>query len=489
MEEQQAPSMEAPKPAPKSRALWIVVAVVVVVVVVLLAAVLGGLFGPPEETVLKIGTVLSLTGTSGLEVFGPKNLQGAQLAAGEINAAGGVLGRPIQLISEDDTGVVATARDRAQKLVTTNRVDAILGAVGSGFCAAVLEVTKPNGVAQISASCTSPIFSNLTYTDGWFFRTAPSDALQGVVAANYAHTNRSLRQVAVVGNDNPYGRGLANVFATEFESLGDGANAEVRIFAENLQDYSSDLQALFDLFAPDLPQAMYLVNYPTDGLKIMRDWAENTAWSGINIIFSEGVLDQTGFVDQLDEQGISLATIQTFQGSAPGAYLGIVGDLYDDFLTRYRAQFGSTADPGLFTANAYDAVYLLAAAAQTAGTATAAGIKANLRAVSSPNTAGSDTVVSGGQWSTILTEIAAGRDINYEGASGAVNLDSLGDPLSGYGIWGIDANQDIETLEFFDEATVVDLVQNAPPGPLAVRGSAFGQTVNWVAIPARSRST
>src|SRR3972149_2347150 len=146
MEEQQAPSGEAPKPAEKSKALWIVIAVVVVVVVVLLAAVFGGLFGPPEERVLKIGTVLTLTGTSGLEVFGPKNLQGAQLAVAEINGAGGVLGRNIELTSEDDGGVVATARDRAQKLVTTNRVDAILGAVGSGFCASVLEVTKPNQV-------------------------------------------------------------------------------------------------------------------------------------------------------------------------------------------------------------------------------------------------------------------------------------------------------------------------------------------------------
>src|SRR5437879_3487730 len=138
MEEQPSSSGEAPKPAPKSKALWIVIAVVVVVVVVLLAAVLGGLFGPSEDRALKIGTVLSLTGTSGLEVFGPNNEKGVRLAVKEINAAGGVLGRPIELTSEDDQGVTTTARDRAQKLVTTNHVDAIIGAVGSGFCASVL---------------------------------------------------------------------------------------------------------------------------------------------------------------------------------------------------------------------------------------------------------------------------------------------------------------------------------------------------------------
>ena len=469
MEEQTAPSGEAPKPAPKSKALWIVIAVVVVVVVVLLAAVFGGLFGPPEDRVLRIGTVLSLTGTSGLEVFGPNNERGVRLAVKEINTAGGVLGRPIELVTEDDQGVVATARDRAQKLITTNRVDAVIGAVGSGFCAAVLEVTKANGVVQVSASCTSPIFSNATYTGGWFFRTAPSDALQGVVAANYAYTNRSLRTMAVFGNNNPYGIGLANVFATKFTAL--GGTASVRILAENQASYSSDLQTAF----ATVPEAVYMANYPTDGLKVMRDWAANPAWSGIDWIFSEGVLDQAGFVDQLPAQGIPAATVQTFQGSAPGAYLGIVGDLYNGFLTRFKAEYGATADPGLFTANAYDAVYLIAAAAQRAGTATAAGIKANMRAVSAPD-ASTDTVVSGGGWAAILTAIAAGRNINYEGASGAVNLDALGDPLSGYAIWGIDANNKIVTLEFFNEAMVVALVQAAPPAYNAPR--TFGPSVS-----------
>ncbi len=281
MEEQQAPSGEAPKPAPKSKALWIVIAVVVVVVIVLLAAVFGGLFGPPEDRVLKIGTVLSLTGTSGLEVFGPNNERGVRLAIKEINAAGGVLGRPIELTTEDDQGVVATARDRAQKLITTNHVDAIIGAVGSGFCAAVLEVTKPNSVVQVSASCTSPIFSNLTYSGGWFFRTAPSDALQGVVAANYAYTNRSFRNMVVFGNNNPYGNGLANVFATEFRAL--GGTATVVILAENQASYSSDLQTAF---SPNPPEAVYMAEYPTDGLKVMRDWAANPSWNGVNWLFS-----------------------------------------------------------------------------------------------------------------------------------------------------------------------------------------------------------
>jgi hypothetical protein len=70
-------------------------------------------------------------------------------------------------------------------------------------------------------------------------------------------------------------------------------------------------------------------------------------------------------------------------------------------------------------------------------------------------------VVKGGEWSKILAELAASHDINYEGASGAVNLDQFGDPLSGYGIWGIDTSNKIKTVAFFNEAAVIAMVGTA----------------------------
>lgn len=197
----------------------------------------------------------------------------------------------------------------------------------------------------------------------------------------------------------------------------------------------------------------------------MRDWKANTAWANIKWLFSEGVLEQAGFIDKLVTQGIDP---KPFQGSAPGAYLGTVGFQYDAFLARYRAEYGATADPGLFTANAYDAIYLIAAAAQKAGTATGPGIKAQMRAVA----AAPGTPVSVGGWVQILAEIAAGRDIDYVGASGQLNLDRFGDPLSGYGIWGINATNRITTLKLYDEATVVALLGAPPAYLVAVQASA-----------------
>src|SRR5881396_381762 len=137
MEEQQAPSGEAGMAAPKSKTVWIVVAVIVVVVVVLLAAVLGGVFTPAKAG-LRIGVLLSQTG--GLDDYGPGNTKGAQLAVEQINTAGGVLGKPIELFVEDDQTDRNAAAAAATKLITTNRVNAIVGAQFSGGTIAALSI-------------------------------------------------------------------------------------------------------------------------------------------------------------------------------------------------------------------------------------------------------------------------------------------------------------------------------------------------------------
>jgi len=204
----------------------------------------------------------------------------------------------------------------------------------------------------------------------------------------------------------------------------------------------------------------------------MQDWYANPAWANISWVFSEGVLEQAGFVDRLYANGID-ANASGFQGSAPGAYLGVVGPLFNDFKTRYMAA-NSNEDPGLFTANAYDAVYLLAAAAQKAGEATAQGIKDNIRAVAgSPG-----SQFHGGQWAAMRAAIDSSTDVDYDGASGAVNLDTYGDPLSGYGIWGVNITGKIITLKTYDESTVVAMTQGAPPMPVGTRS---GIEVDWSA--------
>lgn len=446
MEEQAPPSGEMPKPAPKGRGLWIGIAVVIIVVAVLLVAVFAGWFNPPagptpptEDEILKIGTVLPLTG--GLAAFGPDGERAARLAVKEINAAGGVLGEPVELYTADSRTDAAAGRDAATALIQTNHVDALVGAYGSGISASVLQVAIANEVVQVSPASTSPIFSNHSFDQDWFFRTAPSDALQGVVAAHYAYTNRTFRQVAVIGINNPYGNGLATVFEQTFETLG-GTITKKLIIPEAQADYTGTLADLWDGPEPD-PEAVYFVAYPDTGVQLMSDWWTNRASWPTEWVFSEGLRDQTLYVDELVTRGID---VSTFEGSSP---VSPSGAQYDAFATRYTAEYpGDT--PTLFASNAYDAVYMIALAAEKAGVAAGPEIKAQLLGISRPP--GTTVVAGTAGWSAAL--IVTG-DVDYEGASGSLNWDEFGDPTSSYEIWAMNQSDQIYQKEFFSESTVL----------------------------------
>ncbi len=443
MEEQTPSPGQAPKPAPKGRALWIVVAVIVVVVVVVLAAVLAGVFAPSGKQPLRIGTLLSLTG--GLSLFGPGDQLGADLAVSEINAAGGVLGQPIQIFHEDDQTNSVAAAAAASKLVTVNHVDAIVGAQFSGGSLAALPIASDNGVVMVSPSATSVALSSLATTKGWFFRTISSDALQGAVAASYIYKNTTehmpFKYANVMVINNAYGNGLGANFKTKFESYGGTVNHTV-VIEEKLADYSSALTELFQTNPP----VVYFVAYPDTGLTVMKQWAtgvsSNPSWR-TQWVFSEG-LDDQGFVDQIRSVGVDVTKVW---GTAPAAP---ISSLYAAFTARYKAAYFNRT-PVLYASHAYDAVYLIALAAQKAGAVDGASIKAQLRGVSGP----SGTVINGGQWATAVSTFASGGTVNWEGAAGSENLNATNDPNVGsYEIWGVNSTFQIFRKAFYTEGLV-----------------------------------
>ncbi len=451
--------------------------VVVVAIVVFVAGFVGGLFSAPlvfpgpEAQQLRMGTILGKTG--GLSAFGPNNEQGALLAVEQINEAGGVFDQDILMWNEDSQTLPDVARDVANKLVTTNRVTAIVGATGSGNCLTVIEVAKANDVFQMSGSCTSPIFSDPVLNGGWFARTAPSDALQGVVAGHYAKNVANFNNMAVIGINNPYGTGLADIFASTFETLG-GTITKNQIVTEVGQGaltYIPDLDAVF----ATSPEAIYLVAYPPDAVLMYQEYFEG-AYPAIQWIFSEGVFDQSNFIDELVSRNVD---VSDFLGTAPGAFGGITGPRFDTWAADYEARWGNA--PGLFDDNVYDATFLIALAAQAAGDSSGASIRDNIPNVANPP----GTTILPGEWEKALTELGAGRAINYEGASGAADLDEFGDPVnSAYVVWAVDANDALFNLQVFDEDEVQTIVDGlapsgAPPAQVA-SGLVIG-LVEWFA--------
>src|SRR2546427_10989789 len=460
MEEEKAPSGEIAQSAPKTRVLWIVIAVLVLTHVLTLAAGFAGVFSsPPAKPSLRIGTLLSLTG--GLSPYGSSDTKGAKLAVAEINAAGGVLGQPIQVFSEDDQTNSLAAAAAATKLITQNHVDAIVGAQFSGGSLSSLDTIISNAVPMVSPSATSVKLSDLSVTRGWFFRTISSDALQGAVAGSYLYTNSSFRYAGVLAINNPYGVGLANNFKAKFTSLGGTINGTPVIIPEAQPDYTGALNQLFTSGASTAPQVVYFVGYPDTGLTVMKQWQAGLSthpWWDRQWVFSEG-LDDQGFIDSLRGASVGVDVTKIW-GTSPAAPNST---LYNGFVSRYKAAFFNQ-DPVLYASHAYDAVYLIALAAQKAGAVDGASLKANLRAVSGP----SGTVINGGQWSKALTELAAGHSVNWEGASGTEDLNATNDPGRGsYEVWGVSASPafKIYRLAYFGETLVVPAGVSAQSAP------------------------
>src|SRR5437867_681268 len=289
-------------------------------------------------------------------------------------------------------------------------------------------------------------------TKVWFFRTISSDALQGAVAGSYLYTNSSFRYAGVMAINNPYGVGLANNFKAKFTALTGTVNAsQVVIIPEAAADYTGALNQLFGANAAAAPQVVYFVAYPDTGLTVIKQWQTGLSthsWWNRQWVFSEG-LDDQGFVDSLRDPAVGVDVTKIW-GTSPAAPNST---LYNGFVSRYKAAFFDQ-DPVLYASHAYDAVYLIALAAQKAGAVDGASIKSQLRAVSGPT----GTVINGGQWSKALTELAAGHAVHWAGASGTEDLNATNDPGRGsYEVWGISASPafKIYRLAYFGETLVV----------------------------------
>lgn len=356
-----------------------------------------------------IGGLFPLTGP--LSPYGPPIANGAQLAVDHINAAGGILGRPVVLVIRDTATSPDVGRDAAAKLIEINRAVAIVGALASGVTMAAASVTVPARVPLISPSSTSPAITGLDDND-FVFRTCPSDALQGVVQAQLAR-NLGYKKVAVIFVNNPYGKGLAEVFRANFE---DKEHRVVAMIAHegDKPSYRGEVAAALR----EGPDAINLISYPIDGNKIIIEALE-MGYKG-EFIFPDGMKGE-GVTPGPACPAKGPREEQFLEGSfgtAPGA---LVVAARAAFERDYTAKFGPSGIP--FRAEAYDAVILIALAIQAAGEASGRAVQSMLRAVANPP----GVEFTYGQLAGAIAALAAGQDINYQGASGPIAFDKNGD--------------------------------------------------------------
>lgn len=375
---------------------------------------------------MRLGALMPMTGD--LQVYGESSYNGLQLAVQEINAEGGVLGESITVRRGDTQTSPQAGVSAAQRLASVDQVHAFVGALSSGVTIPVARtVSRAQGIPQISGASTSPVITDLDDGD-FLFRTVPSDAFQGVALAGIARDG-GYERVGILYINNDYGKGLADAFQASFEDQGGAVTASVA-YEGGQAAYRGELRRA----SRDGAEALVLIGYPENGQVVLRQALEGGVFD--QFIFTDG-MKAPEIIDAIGAQYLNGSF-----GTAPEAREGTTGAAH--FQSAYEEMYGEVP-PQPFMDSAYDAVYLLALAAQRAGSLDGAAIRDNLRDVANPP----GETIHPGEWEKALDLLADGQDINYEGASGSVNLDDKGDVPGTFAHWVIEDGE-IRTIRVFE---------------------------------------
>ena len=362
---------------------------------------------------VKVGSAGGITGPIA-ELFVPI-MDARNLAAAHVNDAGGLLGGDTyRLVPGDAQCDPKGAVDAGAKLVNVEQVVAIIGPSCSGATNGMAQsITIPAGVALLSDTATSPAISELDDND-LVFRVAPSDAYQGRSLAELAWAN-GYRKLAVTYANDDYNAGLAAVFEAAFQELG-GVIAGSQLHEPNKASYRSELSTLAGSGGEGLAVFAY---YGSSGITILRNSLENGLFG--KFLGADGMMDNS-VIEQLGADALR-GNVMLSQPASDTEGLS-----YKAFAEAFTAAGNEASAP--FVTHGYDVAFLIALAVEKAGTADRGMISAALREVA--NAPG--MVIRPGEWQKAKEAIAAGQDVNYEGASGAIEFDENGDVAGVYSL-------------------------------------------------------
>ena len=355
---------------------------------------------------IKMGIILGFTGP--IESLTPAMANSAELAFNEASNSGKLLGgKKISVERADSTCVDSAAATTAAEGLVSNGVVAIMGADCSGVTGAIAtNVAVPNGVVMISPSATSPGLTDLN-DNGYFFRTAPSDARGGQILADITK-DRKIKSVAITYTNNDYGKGLADVYKAAVEGHGIKVTA-VAAHEDGKADYSAEVATL----ASAGGDAVAVIGYVDQGGKgIIQASLDSGAFDVF--ILSDGMIG-----DSLTDN-FGKALNKSF-GSLPGSTgkgAGVFADV---------AKAAGIDSSGPYTGESYDAAALITLAMQAGGKADRATIQQNVMAVA--NAPGKK--IYPGELGKALDLLAKGKAVNYEGATG-VEFTDVGEAFGSF---------------------------------------------------------
>ncbi len=380
---------------------------------------------PTGDGVLTFGSLLPQTGS--LAFLGPPEFAGVDLAVEDINAAGGVLGEDVVQVRGDsgdtDSGIAPAETD---KLLAAD-ADVIVGAASSGVSLTVIDKIMSSGAVMFSPANTSTAFDEGDYAgEDLYFRTAPSDILQGAVLANLL-IEENRQNVAILARQDAYGETLASEVAKNLEAAG-GKVAATVFYGEKAPSYDSQVAEIADSGA----DSVLLIAFEETTSIVPQLIQAGAGPQDLPTYFVDG--NTAGYGPDADTP-LPPGTLEGTKGTIPGAETA--GDFKDRLLE---------VDPDLndfaYSAESYDAVIVSALAAIAAGDDAGSALGKEVVAVT-----------TGGTACTTFEECAPlaeeGEDIDYNGVSGPIELGETGSPTSAsIGIYEYDAKNDIAPVDY-----------------------------------------
>ncbi|MGH7952757.1 MAG: ABC transporter substrate-binding protein [Limisphaerales bacterium] len=309
--------------------------------------------------VIKVGEFASLTGSEA--TFGQSSHNGTQLAVDDINSSGGVLGKKIQLLTEDDQSQAGQPATVVRKLISRDGVVAILGEVASSRSLEAAPICQENKIPMISPASTNP---RVTEVGNYIFRVCFIDPFQGTVMANFASKTLKLKNVAVLTEvSSDYSVGLAKFFKKEFVADGGKIVAEEN-YSHGDKDFSAQLTAIKaanpdGIFVPGYYTEVGLIALQARQLGIKVPLLGGDGWESSALVPIGGAA----------LEGCYFSTHFSPEDMAPAE---------QKFVKEFKAKYHET--PDAMVALGYDSAKILADAIKRAGSTDGAKIRDALAA-------------------------------------------------------------------------------------------------------------
>jgi branched-chain amino acid transport system substrate-binding protein len=386
----------------------------------------GATTGSAGGDPIPIGSLMPVTGA--LSDFGANMQKSVETALGDVNDAGGPLGRELNLHARDTETKPAKALQKYNAMQSEQGIVGLVGAASSGVTVPIAQKVGSDQVTQISPASTTPALAELGYGqsgDGpkYFARTAPNDGQAGIVMGRILGNDEymGVSKAGFLYVDNPYGKGLAEQAKATFE----GDTVSMVGYSKRATDYSSTLDTLYE----GGPEGVGFIGYPGNGGTILKQWSEGGY--GGEWALSVG-LNSKDFLGE-------------YADITDGMYLQSERAAETDGTERFRQKMGG--DFTVFAPHSYDALFLIALAIHRAGEATGRAIAENLRAVSRPP----GEKVTVGEFERAKELLDGGDEVNYQGASSPVDLSPNLEPITKFAIMQVNDGTR-ETREVLDRS-------------------------------------